>query len=202
MSAIATQESPMPRRAEPAAENPLEIDRSGSATDIAVRILDPAWRRLWPAATRSARSAARTALGAADPSRLGVGAEVTIVLADDGTVRRLNRQYRGIDQPTNVLSFGGTTGEHASAAGSPSILGDVVLARETVAAEANVQGKSISDHAVHLVVHGVLHLLGHDHQAAREADLMEAIEIQVLARLGVANPYVTRLPRRGVRGRA
>ena len=193
----------MPRRAEPAARDPLEIGRSGAATDIAVRILDPAWRRLWPAATRRARSAARTALGAAaNPSRLGAGAEMTIVLADDGTVRRLNRQYRGIDKPTNVLSFGSTTGEHASAAGSPIILGDVVLARETVAAEANVQGKSITDHAVHLVVHGVLHLLGHDHQAAREADLMEAIEIQVLARLGIANPYVTRLPRRRGRGRA
>ncbi len=193
----------MPRRAEPAEKGTLGIARSAADMDIAVRILDPAWRRLWPAATRSARSAARTALdAAADPARLGSGAEMTIVLADDGTVRRLNRQYRGIDKPTNVLSFGSTNGGRGSAAGSPIILGDVVLARETVAAEANVQGKSITDHAVHLVVHGVLHLLGHDHQAVKEADLMETIEIQVLARLGVANPYVTRLPRRGARGRA
>lgn len=137
-----------------------------------------------------------------DSSSLGSGAELTIVLADDGTVRRLNRQYRGIDKPTNVLSFGGTDGGRKPAPGLPTILGDVVLARETMAAEAAVQGKSIADHAVHLVVHGVLHLLGHDHQAAREADLMEAIEIQVLARLGVADPYVTRLPRRGARRRA
>lgn len=193
----------MSRRADPAEKDSLGVARPAAGADIAVRILDPAWRRLWPAAARSARSAARTALdAAADPSRLGSGAEVTIVLADDGTVRRLNRQYRGIDKATNVLSFGGTNGGRESAAGSPIILGDVVLARETVAAEANVQGKSITDHAVHLVVHGVLHLLGHDHQAVREADLMEAIEIQVLARLGVANPYVTRLPRRGVRGQA
>lgn len=137
-----------------------------------------------------------------DSSSLGSGAELTIVLADDGTVRRLNRQYRGIDKPTNVLSFGSTDGGRKPAPGLPTILGDVVLARETMAAEAAVQGKSIADHAVHLVVHGVLHLLGHDHQAAREADLMEAIEIQVLARLGVADPYVTRLPRRGARRRA
>lgn len=137
-----------------------------------------------------------------DSSSLGSGAELTIVLADDGTVRRLNRQYRGIDKPTNVLSFGSTDGGRKPAPGLPTILGDVVLARETMAAEAAVQGKSIADHSVHLVVHGVLHLLGHDHQAAREADLMEAIEIQVLARLGVADPYVTRLPRRGARRRA
>jgi probable rRNA maturation factor len=175
---------------------------SSADTDIVVRILDPAWRQLWPAAARRVRSAARRALETAmDPSALGPGAELTIVLADNGTVRRLNRQYRGIDKPTNVLSFGGTDGGREPPGGSPTILGDVLLARETVAAEAADQGKSVADHAVHLVVHGVLHLLGYDHQAAREADLMESIENQVLGWLGVANPYVVRL-RRGTRRRA
>jgi len=167
-------------------------------TEIAVRILDPAWRRLWPAAARHARCAARAALATAvAPQCVGPGAsaELTIVLADDGILRRLNRQYRGIDKPTNVLSFGNARGGRSPAAGSPIILGDVVLARETVAAEAAAQGKDIPDHAAHLVVHGVLHLLGHDHQAASEADLMESIEIRVLAGLGMADPYNVRVPR-------
>lgn len=189
----------MQRRAEPAEAGSPEPARAPTA-DIAVRILDPAWRKTWPAAAHRARSAARRALETAADPTLDPGAELTIVLADDGTVRRLNRQYRGIDKPTNVLSFGGTDGGSRLPKGSPAILGDVVLARETVATEAAVQGKTIADHAVHLVVHGVLHLLGHDHQAAREADLMEAIESEVLSRLGVANPYVIRpLRRRGRR---
>jgi probable rRNA maturation factor len=199
MSVIAMQESPMPRRVEPGAKK-----SRGTAveTEVAVRILDPKWRDLWPAAGRQARNAARSALDAAMDSPPGHGGELTIVLADDGTVRRFNRQYRGIDKPTNVLSFGNTDGERQPAPGSPAILGDVVLARETVAAEAADQGKSVVDHAVHLVVHGVLHLLGHDHQHVREADLMESIEVQVLARLGVSDPYVTKLSRHDARRRA
>jgi probable rRNA maturation factor len=199
MSVIVMQESPMPRRAEPGAR---KSRGTAADTEIAVRILDPEWRRLWPAAGRRARNAARSALEAAMNPAPGCGAELTIVLADSGTVHRLNRQYRGIDKPTNVLSFGSADGERETAPGAPAILGDVVLALETVAAEAVGQGKSVGDHAAHLVVHGVLHLLGHDHQHVREADLMEAIEVQVLARLGVPNPYVTRLSRRGARRRA
>ncbi|MGH6927815.1 MAG: rRNA maturation RNase YbeY [Dongiaceae bacterium] len=189
----------MSRRAEPGAK---KARTTAAETEIAVRMLDPKWRDLWPAAGRCARSAARSAIEAAISSSPGCGAELTIVLADDGTVHRLNRQYRGIDKPTNVLSFGNTDGERRLAPGSPAILGDVVLARETVAAEAADQGKSVGDHAVHLVVHGVLHLLGHDHRHVREADLMESIEVQVLARLGVSNPYVAKLSRRGARRRA
>src|SRR5215467_5456638 len=103
--------------------------------DIAVRILDSAWRRLWPSATGDVRDAARTVL---DRSRLlpndGDVAELAIVLADDGEVRRLNRDYRGMDKPTNVLSFGDAG--NGRAAGEPLIVGDVILARETVEAEA------------------------------------------------------------------
>lgn len=189
----------MPRRAEPGVK---KSRATAAEAEIAVRILDPKWRDLWPAAGRRARSAARSAIEATMNSSRGHAAELTIVLADNGTVHRLNHQYRGIDKPTNVLSFGNTDGERQLAPGSPAILGDVVLARETVAAEAADQGKSVCDHAVHLVVHGVLHLLGHDHQHVREADLMESIEVQVLARLGVSNPYVTRVSRRGPRRRA
>jgi probable rRNA maturation factor len=165
--------------------------------DIAVRILDPAWRRLWPAAIGGARSAAKMALGQRRP-RIDSGqvAELAIVLADDREVRRLNHAYRGIDKPTNVLSFGDAGDSRHRADGEPVIIGDVVLARETVAAEAAAQGKSIADHALHLVVHGVLHLLGHDHRSAREADAMEGLEIALLARLGIADPYAARADRR------
>jgi probable rRNA maturation factor len=170
--------------------------------DIAVRILDPAWRRLWPAAVSGARGAARTVLDQTLKRPRFVSTEpveVTIVLAGDDEVRRLNRDYRGIDKPTNVLSFGGSGDGKDRAAGEPVILGDVILARETVAAEAATQGKSIADHALHLVVHGVLHLLGHDHKSAREADAMEALEIDLLAGLGIANPYAARAGRRARR---
>ena len=174
-------------------------DAMSAEFDIAVRILDTGWRRLWPAAVGGARAAARAALGRGSKRPPSAGAdvvEVAIVLADDDEVRRLNRDYRGIDKPTNVLSFGSSGDGRDRVAGEPIILGDVILARETVAAEAATQGKSIADHALHLVVHGVLHLLGHDHESAREAEAMEALEIDLLARLGIADPYAARAGRR------
>jgi probable rRNA maturation factor len=170
--------------------------------EIAVRILDPAWRQLWPAAVGAARAAARTVLDRSANRPFydsGQTVEMAVVLADDGEVRRLNRDYRGIDKPTNVLSFAGADDGRRRIAGEPVILGDVILARETVAAEAAAQGKSIADHALHLVVHGVLHLLGHDHKSAQEAAAMEALEIGLLARLGIANPYAARTGRRARR---
>jgi len=172
------------------------------AFDIAVRILDPAWRRLWPEAVGHVRGAARTALDSAASgpiSEKDTTVELAIVLAGDDEVQRLNRDYRGIDKPTNVLSFGGASDGRQRARGEPVILGDVVLARETVVAEAAAQGKSIADHSLHLVIHGVLHLLGHDHESAREADAMEALEIELLALLGVANPYAVQAGRRARR---
>ena len=108
--------------------------------------------------------------------------ELSLVLADDATVRRLNHEYRGKDSATNVLSF-------PPAFDDETLLGDVVLAEETVRRETVEQGKARADHVTHLVVHGCLHLLGYDHEDDEEARRMEALEVEILATLGVADPY-------------
>ncbi len=120
------------------------------------------------------------------PARGAAPAELSIVLADDARIAALNKTYRGKEGPTNVLSFPSA----AMAAGVEAVLlGDVVLARETIAREAQTQGKRFDDHLAHLTVHGVLHLLGHDHASDAEADEMEALEREILQDLGIADPY-------------
>lgn len=122
-------------------------------------------------------------------------AELSVVLADDALVHRLNREYRGKDKPTNVLSFALTEAEEPELGeDAPLMLGDVILAWETVVREAAEQGKTPADHMVHLVVHGVLHLLGYDHETDDEAEEMEDLEVQVLATLGIADPYAATRP--------
>jgi probable rRNA maturation factor len=164
---------------------------------IAVTVLTPAWQDALPEAEPLARRAARAALAVAGaaPAR---EAEVSLVLADDATLGRLNRRYRGIEGPTNVLSFAvsqGAASEGAAPESSgPLLFGDVVLAYETVRREAEEQGKRFSDHLCHLVVHGVLHLLGHEHGSEAQAAAMERLEIAALAGLGVSDSYVLAVP--------
>jgi len=123
-------------------------------------------------------------------------AELSLALADDAMVQELNRQYRNQDKPTNVLSFAALDDEDAPEAqdGAPLLLGDVIIAYETTAAEAEAEGKSLSDHLSHLVVHGVLHLLGFDHMEEDEAEEMEGLESSILGMLGIADPYRTDEP--------
>jgi probable rRNA maturation factor len=161
--------------------------------DVAVR--DLAWLRALPDIEDLTRTAASRALTmAGDKLPAGGEVEISLVLADDATVRELNRDYRTKDEPTNVLSFSAMdTLESAYRAGQPWILGDVVLARQTVLAEAAAQDKATGDHLAHLVIHGVLHLLGHDHQESRDARTMEGLERTILASLGIADPYACRV---------
>jgi probable rRNA maturation factor len=107
-----------------------------------------------------------------------------LVLADDATVRDLNRRFRGKDKPTNVLSF-----PSGAAAAPGAYLGDIVLAIETLAREADEQGTRRSHHFAHLAVHGLLHLLGYDHDSDADAERMEREEARILAGLGIADPY-------------
>ncbi len=114
-------------------------------------------------------------------------AEAAIALSSDERVRALNLAYRGKDKPTNVLSF--PAGEDGLPPGSRRHLGDIVLAAETVAQEAAAEGKPLRHHLQHLAVHGLLHLLGYDHETEAEAAEMEALEVEILERLGVPDPY-------------
>ena len=121
-----------------------------------------------------------------------VTAELSVMLCSDEDIRVLNRQYRHKDQPTNVLSFAllDDPGEIARMRQTGHLaLGDLVLARETLLREAATHHKTPDAHFLHLLVHGTLHLLGHDHRLDAEAEAMEKLEIQILSRLGVANPY-------------
>lgn len=119
--------------------------------------------------------------------------EISVRLTNDEEVRRLNRDYRGKDKPTNILSFPMLEPDEARqllAAGAGDILlGDLAIAEETLLAEAAGKGIAALDHFIHLVVHGTLHLVGHDHQQDAEAETMEQLETRILAGLGIADPY-------------
>jgi probable rRNA maturation factor len=159
---------------------------------IDVASLCAIWGQVCPAAEDLARRAAGLALSR---GKAGFGInqqtaiEVAIRLADDAVQQRLNRDWRGVDAPTNVLAFPAWEPGAEIPPGAPLLLGDVVLALETIAREAVEQGKPLADHLSHLVVHGVLHLLGYDHATEAEAIAMEALETSILARLGVPDPY-------------
>jgi len=167
--------------------------RKQATLKFALMVEDEDWLADLPEAAALVRRAGRRAMAqaAADGWQgSDVGHEICVVLADNRQMRRLNHQYRGKDKPTNVLSFAALdTGRPA--AGMPWHLGDVVLALGVVRQEAKQQRKAMADHVSHLVVHGVLHLLGYDHEDDAEAERMEGLEIAALKRLGIGNPYAT-----------
>jgi len=142
---------------------------------ITLLIEEPRWRSHRGLQARL-KQAAETARRAA---KLKGG--FSILLANDRALRRLNRDFRGADKPTNVLSF---------PAAAAAYRGDIAIAYGVTKREAKDAGKNFADHAAHLVVHGVLHLAGHDHQHPKDAKAMEALEAKILARFGIADPYV------------
>jgi probable rRNA maturation factor len=139
----------------------------------------------WPDSFDARADTAVRAALAQSKARITGPAELSIVLTDDAEQRVLNRDWRGIDKSTNVLSFP----QIEPFAPVSGLLGDIILARETLEREAAEQGVSVEDHFTHLVVHGFLHLLGYDHMDDDEALAMEGLETQILASLGVADPY-------------
>ena len=142
---------------------------------------DPRWHGLEPLAARAV-AAALAASGVEGPR------EVAVLGCDDARIAALNADFRGKPRPTNVLSW--PSAERGPGTPPPEVeLGDVAIAYETCAREAEAQGKRFEDHVTHLLVHATLHLLGHDHETEAEADAMEALERDILAGLGLPDPY-------------
>ena len=166
------------------AARPRRRGTDGLAIDVLVR------SRKWNAEPRAGtivRKAIRAAATAASTPR----AELAIVLTDDSAIHALNRDWRGQNKPTNVLSF-----PAARPRGRAAQLGDIVIAFETTAREARSEGKPLRHHLAHLAVHGFLHLVGYDHDKDRDAKKMESLEVEILAELGVPDPYGTGRGRR------
>jgi probable rRNA maturation factor len=148
-----------------------------------ISVASSLWRGL-PKARALARETVAASL--AESGRAAAErAEVSLRLADDAALRALNLRWRGIDKPTNVLSFPAPRDR----SGQAPTLGDIAIAYETLAREAGELGVPLADHYRHLVAHGFLHLIGYDHETDEEAERMEALETRILARLGAADPY-------------
>ena len=140
--------------------------------------------RGWLAVAKDVRVQVRRAAKAALLREGALRPELTILLTSDERMRTLNRQYRGKDRPTNVLSF--------PTVAKVAYLGDMAIAHGTTVREAEASGKPVLHHMLHLVVHGVLHLLGYDHQAPKQAEAMESLETEILAEVGIPDPYQRR----------
>ena len=159
--------------------------RSPAASPLAFEaaIESPQWETL--GGIEDLCSKALEAARIASRRRLAPRCEVSLLFCDDAAIQGLNRDWRGFDKPTNVLSFPAAAGPLSQA----PLLGDIAIAYETCAREAQEEDKPLADHVTHLVIHGFLHLLGYDHETAAEADEMEALEVKALARLGLPDPY-------------
>lgn len=143
-----------------------------------IQIYEPRWKNRLRPYGRTIRAICETTLKAI--GKASKNTECCVVLADDKFIRDLNSQYRGSNKPTNVLSF----------EGEEQYLGDVVISFETIEREAKGQGKSFNNHATHMLVHGLLHLGCYDHESDKTAEAMEKMEIKILKKLNVSNPYL------------
>ena len=166
-------------------ENTAEIGAAALPVEIDLMVEAGAWpgEDALEALARRAVAAALAETGATAPT----GTELSLVFSDDAHIQALNAEWRGKDKPTNVLSFPAFPTEPG--APLPPMLGDIVLAAETVAREAALEGKPREHHITHLVIHGFLHLMGYDHETDAEAEEMEGLERRALARLAIPDPY-------------
>lgn len=177
----------------------MSDDPAPSPIEVQIAIEDPAWHGAVPKLVSLVEQVSCTALGhpavrGSFGQSHGSSGEISILLADDEFVRQLNKTYRARDLATNVLSFayretGLSAGNDGVSQEPGTCLGDVALARETIVREAAAQGKALSDHLAHLLVHGVLHICGFDHESEVEAGVMERLEQEILAGLGIDDPY-------------
>jgi probable rRNA maturation factor len=145
---------------------------------ITLLVDDPAWRRTRGLDARLKRAASAAVRNAGFRGK----STLTVLLSSDKKLKQLNRDFRGKDRPTNVLSF--PAPENAG-----GYRGDIAIAYGVTRREATAAGKGFADHASHLVVHGILHLAGYDHETARDAQIMEPLEVKILKRLGIGDPY-------------
>ena len=155
----------------------MKADDAAFSVDVLVQ--SPQWKE-----QRGAQAAVRRAIDAAADEISSPRGEVVVVLTDDAAIRKLNKQWRRIDKATNVLSF--------PAAKSGAMLGDIVIAYETLARESRDVDKEFIHHLSHLAVHGFLHLMGYDHQNDSDAEAMEELEREILSRLKLPDPYLVR----------
>jgi probable rRNA maturation factor len=167
---------------------------------LTVRVDDPAWHGLVSEVEARCQEAIDALFAVVEVPPDVADAPIDLLLADDATLRALNTTWRGRDETTDVLSFPARSlvpealhGTSSDPPGSP--LGDLALAWQTVERDARAEAKPVTEHVQHLVVHGVLHLLGHAHEDDDEARRMEGLERQILARLGIPDPYAVAGPR-------
>jgi probable rRNA maturation factor len=157
--------------------------------EIEVSVSSDEWSKDLTDAESLARTAAAATIRQCVPTLLNRAGEVTVTLADDQMLNQLNQYHRQKDGPTNVLSFPMMDGAGELSTEVDILLGDVIIAHGVTAREARESEKEIADHLSHLVVHGVLHLLGYDHEDDEEATEMEKLEVEILKSLNIADPY-------------
>jgi len=164
-------------------------------SEIDVSVLEPEWSASFLDVEIIARKAMETTLKMAKlPAKIeSAPLEVSIVLANDDLIQVLNREYRQMDKPTNVLSFANLDSNDPMPEAGPFPLGDIILSYQTIDREAKDQGKFFKDHFTHMIVHGTLHLLGYDHIDEDEATNMETLEIRILEQMNVQNPYMDKI---------
>ena len=157
---------------------------------LIVEIEDARWQDALPEVERILAQAIGLALDKTESG--GRPVEIGVRLVDDGTIQGLNRDWRGRDEPTNVLSFPLGAPDPAGDPALPWLLGDIVMGFDTVLAEAESERKPLAHHVAHLAIHAALHLTGHDHEGDDEAAVMERAETALLGRLGIPDPYAER----------